>query len=307
MKKTFKYLIYLGMFILILISMEHLYHYLILNNKNLKPSYVLTEKVNADVLIHGNCTPYFTLSPNIVEEQTSLTTYNLAEHNADYAENYLALTLYLQNNKAPKYMILHASPATFDDRYEFFNSYRYSNYMDNKIVEKTIAKLDPSYYKWTSIPFMKYTYYSNQFNFNAFQGALHILQKRKTPYLKNGHNPISEYEYNSYYNKGKYFIWSERKEEYLIKIIELAKKKNIKLILYESPLYTKEANLQVNRGATISKIHQTIKPYKIDYLVFDTMQLSNDKKNFSSTSRLVKKAARKFNYTFCKVFKEHVY
>lgn len=305
MKKTYKYLINLGLFLVLLISLEHLYHYLILQNKNLKPSYVLTEKINADILIQGNCVPYSTLSPTILEEKTGLKAFNLAEHNADYVENYLALTLYLQNNKAPKYIILFTSPETMDDSYNLFNSYRYSNYMgENKTVEKTIAKLDPDYYKWTSVPFMRYAYYSNQFNFNAIQGAAHLYQNKRKPYLENGYNPHLKYKYSRAYQNGKYFKWSQRKETYLLKIIELAEQKNIKLILYESPLYTKEANLQVNRGATISRIRNLIQPYKIDYWVFDTMQLCKDQNNFSSTNRLLNKGARKFNYTFCKVFDE---
>lgn len=306
MKKTYKYLIYLFVLLGILISFEKLYHYLILQNLNLKQSYVLQEKINADILIQGNCVPYSTMSPEILTKETSLKTYNLAEHNADYVENYLALNLYLQNNKAPKYLILFASPETFDDRYNLFNSYRYSNYMENEAVRKTIKHLDPSYYKWTFVPFMRYSYYSNQFNFNAVQGAKHIQEKRKKPYLANGFNPFLKYDYRMSYKKGKYFNWSKTKELYLIKLLKLAHKNKIKVFMYESPIYPKEAKLQLNRTEILSKIRSTASSYNVDYLVFDTMKLANDRDHFASTNRLNRENAVIFDHVFCEVFKKRM-
>lgn len=300
MKKISTYFLYCSLFTLILIACEKLYDFFLLENHNIKTSYITKEKVNADVLILGNCVPYTTISPEIIEEKTKLKTYNLAEHNADFAENYLSIYLYLKNNKAPKFALLYISPETFDDRYNSFNSCRFSSFLNEDVVAKVIQEEDPKYYKWTAIPFMKYGYYNNQFTFNVIQGGKHYFQKRHTPYLKDGFNPHFNLEnksniaFNESYVRNQEFKWSKTKEKYLIQLIQLAQKKKIKLIFYESPMYTKLLKFQANRKDILDRTKRIANAYKIDYLVFDTMEISNSKKNFISTNSMNYESSKKF-------------
>jgi hypothetical protein len=138
------------------------------------------------------------------------------------------------------------------------------------------------------------------------QGAKHIQEKRKKPYLANGFNPFLKYDYRVSYKKGKYFNWSKTKEMYLIKLLKLARKNKIKVFMYESPIYPEEAKLQLNRTEIVSKIRSTANTCNVDYLVFDTMKLANNRDNFSSTNRLNRENAIIFDHVFCKVLKERV-
>ena len=92
MRKIYKLFFLSLLLLLILVVLEKTYSFLLAHNKNIKVSYVTSEKINAEVLILGNCVPYTTISPKILQEKTNLKTYNLAEHNADFAENYLSDT-----------------------------------------------------------------------------------------------------------------------------------------------------------------------------------------------------------------------
>lgn len=291
MKSKYKILISLIFIGVFLFSLEKVYDFLLQENLNLKASYITKGKVNVDLLIEGNCTTYSTISPKILEEETKLSAYNLAQHNAGFTENYLNLYLYLKNNKAPKYLLLFVSPESFDDRYNFFTSYRFSHLMNDKVVSEIIKETDPNYYKWTMIPFFKYSYYSDEIHFNALQGFKHYYSNKHFPFLKKGNRPLEKVQtentpFIQSYSTNPKFIWSKTKEKYLIKIIQLAKKEKIKLIFFESPMYNEDLKNQTNRADFLEKTRQISNKYKIDYLVFDTLNMSKNKSNFYSTNTL---------------------
>lgn len=309
MRKIYKLFFLSLLLLLILVVLEKIYSFLLTNNKNIKVSYVTSEKINAEVLILGNCVPYTTISPKILQEKTNLKTYNLAEHNADFAENYLSLYLYLKNNKAPRIALLYVSPETFDDQYNSFSSYRFSTFSEDSIVSEVLKTQNPAYYRWTKIPFMKYAYYNNQFTFNALQGAKHYFENRHIPYLTDGFNPhfntgtIINSGFNESYIRNQDFTWSRRKEKYLRLLIQLAKKNKIHLIFYESPLYTKLLKYQSNRKAILERTRKIATAHAIEYLVFDTMAVSASQSNFISTNTMNYQSSKKFSELLSKYIK----
>lgn len=302
MVKKYKFIVFLLLLLVLLIAAEKSYDYFLLENLNIKPSYVSRKKINADIIVTGNCVPYTTVSPRIMEKITTLKTYNLAEHGADFTENYLSLLLYLKNNKSPQYLLVYVSPETFDNRYNFFKSYHFSAYLFDDSVKKTIEKLDPFYYYWSSVPFLKYAYYNNKFTFQVTQGAKHYYQNKKEPYLKDGYNPYTDpnLKYDLSFLKGRDFSWDKTKEESLLKLIDLAKKKKIKLLFYESPLYAGHSMYQSNRGEILSKIRQLARQNKVDFLEFDTLQMAHDQRNFVSTNSLNYKCSIEFSTILAK-------
>lgn len=279
--------------ILTLWSMEKLYDFLLSNNLYIKQSYILKKKINADILILGNCIPSTTLNPKDIEQVTHLKTYNLAQDHSNITDNYLSYHIYLKKNKPAKYIILYLGPETFDNSLNKFNTFRFANFLDDSIVSNTIKKSDLNFYKWYKIPFIKYGFYNNQIHFNALQGAYHFLTKRDRILSENGYLQQNENDpFLPTYQTGYKFKWDKQQEKQLLILNRLALKSNTKLIFYESPMYIKKKSDLPNRTEILLKIEMLAK--KLNRPYFRIKNSSFSKSNFRTNVKL--KGAAKINF-----------
>jgi hypothetical protein len=274
--------------------MEKLYDFLLSNNLYIKQSYIRKKKINADIIILGNCIPATTLNPNDIEQVTHLKTYNLAQDHSNLTDNYLSYHIYLKNNKPAKFIILYLGPETFDNSLNKFNTFRFSNFLEDSIVSNTIRKSDLNFYKWCKIPFIKYGFYNNQIHFNALQGALHFLTKRDKILSENGYLQQNEKDaFLTTYNTGYKFKWDINQENQLLKLNSLALKSNTKVIFYESPMYIQKKSDLPNRTKILLKIEKLAKKLDRPYFrIKDTLIL---KTNFRTNVKLKGKAKINFN------------
>ena len=302
MNKLYKPILFLAFILIFFIGLEKIYDFFLKENINIKTSHISKNSINADVLILGSCGALTTISPKTIEENIHLKAYNLAENHVNILENFLSFSLYLKHNKAPKYLLFFASPETFDERDNLLHSFHFSPFLNNKTINQTIKKEDPTYFRWTFIPFMKYAYYNSQLNFNVLQGMKFYINNKNKPYNEDGFLPIKSPKTPS--EKKKLFRpsvkfttdykWSEKQEKYLLKIIQLAQSKNIKIIFYDSPMFYYS---NINRKKRIEIQERTKKladKFSIDYLTFDTMKLSMNKEKFISATLLYEEPSIEF-------------
>jgi len=275
---------------LFLIGLSKLYDFALQQNVNIKSSYIQKEKINANVLILGPCEPLWMISPEVLDKQTGLKSYNLALSHSDFADNYLHLHLYLQNNKAPNYLFLYVTPESMDTLYNTFNTYRFAPFLNDSEVSQVVAECDPNYFKWRTIPFMKHAYYNNKINFNAVQGLKHYFTGRTIPHFKDGYEPPLQVKwdnhleaFNKLYPEGYHFKWNTLREKYLRKTIELAQSKRIKVYLYESPVLKEALQFQPNRTEIIRKINAIPVEYGIKYVQFSDMKIAESREYYMST------------------------
>ncbi len=290
--------------------LEKIWDFLILENKNIKLSYVTTGAHDHKVLIHGPCEPLFVISPEYLDSITGLKSYNFGLRHTDFADNYLHLYLYLQHNKAPEQLYLYVTPESFDLRFNTFHTFRFAAWMTDSVVREVVKEMDPSYYSYSWMPFLKYAYYNTYKTFDALQGLKHWLSSGKSPYFKDGHVPHDPTLYSSdttgyvaprrltyandnecttlengtvyyeTYDSAQRFIWDQLREKYLIKMLELAGDYGIKVFLYESTPYWGSIAHQPNRSYFLEKTKKLALEYKVDYLLFDSLKLGQDKLNF---------------------------
>jgi len=274
----------------LLFSVSKLYDFALKYNVNLKTSYIQKGQINADILIHGPCEPLWMISPEILDKQTGLKSYNLALSHSDFADNYLHLYLYLKNNRAPKYLFLYVTPESMDTVYNTFNAYRFSAFLEDDTVNNVIKECDANYYKWIQIPFMRHAYYNNKINFNVAQGLKHYFSNRSIPHFADGYEPPFQVKWDNHLEKfiklypdGYNFKWNKLREKYLRKIIELAQAKNIEIYLYESPVLKEALQYQPNRNEMIEKIKFIANDYNIQYLQFNDMKIAESREYYMST------------------------
>jgi hypothetical protein len=237
----------------------------------------------------GPCEPLWMVDPEIITKKTKLTCYNLANSHSDFADNYLHLHLYLQNNKTPTYLLLFLTPESFDTNYNTFYSYRFSSFLKDTLVAGTVKECDKGFYAYASIPFIKYTYYNHQTFFNALQGWKHYLTKKALPYYPDGFEPPAKIAWDNHYEnlkkkypKGYVFSWDTLREKYLYKLLWLCKEKRIDVILYESPILQEIALNQPNRSDFLKQIHFIAKNMDFPFISFQNLPWAKERKNYIS-------------------------
>lgn len=290
LKNTFFKIGLLIVAILLLLSgLARMYDFLLSKNCDLKISYVQMGGLNTDVLIHGPCEPLWMIYPKKLDEQSGLTSYNLALSHSDFADNYLHLYFYLKHNKAPKYLFLFVTPESIDKNYNTFHSYRFAPYVGNPIVDSTLMDNDPDYFKWTKIPFMRYAYYSKNINFYVLQGFKQLMISKTKPAYPFGYEPPFHVvwdnhfeEFRELYPNGYEFQWDDLREKYLRKSIELAQSYGVNVILYESPILKEALAFQPNRVQVLERLDSLAADYGVKYVRFQDMEMTKDRKYFTS-------------------------
>ena len=297
-----------------LLGLSKLYDFALLHNNNIKAAYIQKNKIDADLLFHGPCQPLWIVQPYIIKKNTGLKTYNLGLAHADFADNYLHLYLYLKHNKTPQYLFLYVSPESMDLNYNMFNTYRFAPFVGDAMVDSVLKECDRNYFRWTSIPFMKYAYYNNNVNFDMMQGLKHFLTNKTNPYFKdNGYepafHPIKEADPNGFvqiYPDGFKFVWNDLREKYLRKTIELAQQHAIKVYLYESPLL-KESLLHLpNRTETLRRIKSVAEEYGIEFVQFENMSIAYSSKYFFSSVGMTPKGSSVFSDSLGRYIKNKI-
>lgn len=283
---------------IVLLASDKIYGFFLNENVYLKQVYIQKKKINADFLILGNCVPNKLINPSILEKITKHKTYNLAETHANLTENYLSFYVYLKSNKAPKRLFIYTTPESFDPSFNKFTSYRFAYLMHDNEVRKTIKISDLNYYRWTFIPFAKYRYYNSPLHYSALQGAMHYFANSKKRIVHNGYLNFEElHKYRSLYPNGYRFKWDNLQEKYLIKLIFLAKKHGTKVILFESPFYSRKNELP-NRNEILQKIKVIADKTNVLFIKFDTLKFP--KSNFANNDMLYTKNIEKFNILFAR-------
>jgi len=272
-----------------LFVLQFLFDFGIKHNLNIKTSYVTTHKIDADFLVLGSCEPFWMVVPAIITKKTKLSCYNLANVHSDFADNYLHLHLYLQNNKAPKYLLLFVSPESFDLNNNTFYSYRFSSFLQDTVVANTVKECDSTFYKWAKIPFIKHAYFSHQTLFNVMQGWKHYFTKRTLPYYPDGFEPPAKIVWDNHtenlkkkYPKGNDFALGGLREKYLYKTLWLCKENHIQVLMYESPVLKKMAANQSNREDFVQQINLVAKNMGFPFISFQNLPMAADKKHYIS-------------------------
>jgi hypothetical protein len=317
----FKFLFTLFLLVGLLFLTELFFDFALKNNMNIKLSFEQKTTIPFDGVIHGPCEPLFSIDPEIIEDLTGLKLLNIAQRHTDFADNYLQLYLYLQKHPKTKLVLLYVTPESFDVRFNTFHSYRYAPYLQDTVVCNVVKDMDPKFAKCLFLPMMKYTYYNYYKNAEALQGLKHWWQKDSVPYFTKGyaqhasvkdfngytlpqnlvfHNFVSTTElenkqlYYDLYADNESFNWDVKREQYLLKIIQLCKKNHTKLVLMESPVYSPALQNQANRLMILQKIKSLANQNQIPFWLFYSLPMNEVQDNFVSALILSRKGTLNF-------------
>jgi hypothetical protein len=297
-------LFFLSLLVLMFLALDSLYTFGLRHNQNLKLANVAASPQDAPLLFHGPCEPLWMISPALIKGKVGLRSYNLALSHSDFADNYLHLYLYLRHNKPPRHLFLYVTPESFDRRFNTFNTFRFAPYLDDDTVSQVVNDNDPSYYRWTFIPFMRYAYYNRRVNFQVIQGLKHWQQGRRNAYYADGFEPPAKRvwgnhagDFTELYKDNEPFVTDAMRVKYFRKLVGLAKGHGINVHLYESPVLSESASRQPNRAEMINMIKDLAASEGVDFVQFEGMDLSRHKEYYISALSFNMKGVVLFNDT----------
>lgn len=272
------------------------------HNRNFKPSFIQRGGINTDYLFLGPCETEFAINPDSLLPITGVSSYNLGFTHSDFAENYLNLYLFLKHNRAPKLLILYATPECFDSAVaNTFNSYRFTINCRENHVKETIKEMDPGYGSWSWLPFMRYSYYNNFTLFKAIAGWGDKVSGKTAPKSSSGFDPphpalyLNNKTINPLTPPNGYFTWYPSRERYFRKILKLAQDKHIPVLVYESHVWEPGAKLQKNRNDFLLKIDSICSEFNVPFKLFTEKEISGDDSSFYTVYNFTPKGIKAFN------------
>lgn len=274
----------------------------IIHNRNYKPGYILSSRIDADIVYLGACEPEWGILPDSVKKYSGHTNFILGQFGADYAENFLMVRSYLTHQKKPELVVIFATPESFDESIaNGFNSYRFAHLDSDDTIRSIIRDFDAPYEKWMHLPFMRYSWYANHTFFKSILGWGDKFRKKNALDTTTGAGifPIPfEPGKDAVIVHGapaKDFQWSNRRAKYFSQLISFLQQRNIPVLLYESPLWEKGEMLRHNRNEMVAKIDSIAAVYKVPFKKFENKAISSDSTNFFTITNLSHKATGWFS------------
>jgi len=254
------------------------------------------EKNSIDILFLGSSHAYSSFNPYLIKEKTGLNGYNFSTQQQPLwiTYYYLKEALKYQN---PKYIVLEVHMAVVGDQ-DFAEESVNRDAIDKKIFFLNKIKTINS-----SVEDDRLSYYFNIIKYHSRYKELNITDI-KTAFCgytvdNKGYIALPKtnyvFENTTLYNNEIQNI-TEKNEEYLMNIIDLAKEKNIELILVKTPAtYSSEAYKKLNYINEISKKNKIIFLNYIENLDTINLDYNND---FYDSGHLNGHGSNKFTQRF---------
>lgn len=149
---------------------------------------------NYDILFFGNSRVHFGINPFYIDAATKLNSYNFGYGGADQEEIMLTSTLYLQQHKAPKLVIISLDMGSLLKNIILKTRFHYLFYLENDTINKHLQQAGFLTPLIKIFPFAKYSFFDeynrtslfvkgNQlpvFSHNIYKGFINIHQNIKT-------------------------------------------------------------------------------------------------------------------------------
>lgn len=257
-------------------------------------------EINADILISGTSRAFVGFNPNEINKVTGLKAFNIALNKSRLAIQLPLLKTYLKHNKKPKILIQELGLETLTLDNEVYAPYKYLPYLYEEELFQGLSKIDSDFWMHKYIPLTNLVYFNTFFQKIFFKEIFLTLNEGKD-YLKEGFYPhenvwtLNEEEFLKQ-PRGIYFMHTEEGRKYLLEIIQICSRQNIKLVFVTTPFYYKIKKPLERYGKKMIKTYTEISDrYNVPYLNYIEIPLSKEKKYFYNFTHLAKNGAKEFS------------
>ena len=289
-----------------------------LNYKECEREFVVNnlENISNDYVVIGSSRVLNAINPSQIYDKTQYTGLNLGFSGASLAENYLTLSHFLNYNKVNNVLLNVDICSMLSPHIAYgrsFNCSYFLPYMNDEIILKELYSLENpvKVALWKYIPFLKYAEFNNVYSFEKLFFRNYSV---KNDFFKNnGFVAFKDMHskkmvFNSDFTKQEYFTIDYSTIDYLIKIIILCKKNNVKIHFISAPIYTPKYKVFNNANKCYDVIDSISKINNINFYNFTSCYIAQDTNMLYDFSHLNLKGVNEFNLmlsdTITKYFKK---
>ncbi|TND01789.1 MAG: Uncharacterized protein FD123_4165 [Bacteroidetes bacterium] len=261
------------------------------------------EPQHYDVLVVGSSRAEAHFNTAVIDSATGLCSYNAGLLGATSPFMKTALEAYLENSKAPQYVILnidyHAPGDSPDTIHDFP---RYFPYLANEKLYAGLCKHDKRFPYFRYLPFYSMPYCGTRFLNSAIRGYAG----------KTGvYDSLTYHGYLPVIRKiiidpdtFRFPVYRKMPPEATMQgyagIISLCKKNNIKVIIVLSPLYKQFSKWLTNEAEVVSFLHDFAAKQDVPLFNYSRSPLCDDKSLFADPAHLNREGSTRFSRIFAK-------
>lgn len=267
-----------------------------INNNNNKTTWIINRSGDTvDYAFLGSSKVYNVVDIKTFIDSTNIKAINLGTAGSAYLDNYLLIENYLKKNIV-KNLILEVDYFTINPHLLFtypFHDFLFIPFMDNdqeinKIIKDNSKFFD--YYKWKYMPVTRYLEFNNIYLKPEYFGTY----KFNPVFDEFGTDLLTEPSKNFEIKAAKRTITPDSNTiNYIQKIIDLCRSKNINFVLLTVPHYCEIYNA-FNMDSVKNILPQLVQKNKIRYINYEGDELENKKELFYDYNHLNEKGAKIF-------------
>lgn len=257
-------------------------------------------QIKADIIIIGSSRAYVHFSPQIIEVTTNLSSYNLAVNGSAPLTQKSKLDFFLANNPAPKILIQNVDIFLLLKERHIFEKEQFFPYLNQPSISEHLKKIDSNIWLENTIPLYKYRGFRNIF-FLGLQSYLGLLEKPQVNKYKGyaGVDAQWNQDFSKFKEENSELVYNQENLifgfNYLKDLITEYKKKNIEIILVQSPLYFELQNIMPQKDSITNRFSEIANKSGIQFWDYYDDSLCINKKYFYNSTHLNKLGSEIFS------------
>ncbi|MDO8998777.1 MAG: hypothetical protein Q7W45_03355 [Bacteroidota bacterium] len=265
------------------------------------------KKNNFDVLFLGSSRAEMHYNTRLFDSITNSNSFNLSLAGATPNVAFAALKAYLQNSKAPKYLVYEIDYhfLKFDNN-EIKNFNNYFPYLSNKTLLNEFSKIDGRMNCFYLNPYYSWPYTGIKNISTSLHGWLNIPNQKDSlyykGYFKESLRPSLKFSHIDAY----YTYFNANSRNYLDSIITTCKQNKINLTLISSPIFAGGMVDLKNKKQIILQLKNIAKINKIQYFDLSSLPFCNQRNLFIDHYHMNYLGANKFSLYFSEFFNNKI-
>ena len=257
--------------------------------------------INAEMIICGSSRGYDHYNPDILNAETGYSCYNISINGSRLEVQVPVLEWYLSKNRPPRVLIQNIDLFAGEFDPVIFQPYKFVPYLRNNALYQGLKALDQNWLLHRYVPCTNLIYFNKDMQ-KILMKDLYLSYKNKGDYLIKGYHPTSlkfpdEYEkdYFREHPNGIRYTLSQIYKDYLMKLIQLCRDRQIQLILVMSPEYEKLTPLEIDKQDIIDFYVRESQANGIRFLDFTGSEICRDKALFYNFTHMNADGADRFS------------
>lgn len=269
---------------------------------------IFSEVNHFENIIIGSSRSESHFNPDIIKQQTGLTTYNMGMEGEFMPLILGILQSYLEKNKPPQRVFLNVDVHPYTGEIVVNRFPRFFAYLSKKPLYEALQKTDNRFWAFKYIPFYSMPYFNHKYLNASLRGFAGIASEFDKSFVQ-GYVPIPDdmytdvdtFDYTPFQSLPQAIIFSS-----LDSIIGVCAKQNIKLYFVVTPMYYKGYKAVANGESLLNKFKNIALQHNIPFLDYSRDSICVDKNNFADPYHLNKKGAEGFTRRFCADLKQYL-